>query len=287
VFRSRDGGETWEKVNESRDLRQRAWYYTRIYADPKDEDTVYVVNVRFHKSKDGGKTFTNDLHAARRQPRPLDRAERSAAHDRVERRRRERLHRRRPQLDGRRTISRPRSSTASPPTTFPYRLLGAQQDNSAVRIRSRVPRRHRLPRLGETAGGESGHIVAKPDDPDVVYGGSYGGYLTMVNHRTGEFRDVNRLAGQSDGPRRGRKYRFQWNFPMLFSPHDPNTLYAASQHLFRSTDGGASWERISGDLTRNDKSKMGSVRRSDHEGQHVVEYYGTIFAVPSRRSSRA
>ena len=206
VFRSRDGGETWAKTNESRDLRQRAWYYTRIYADPKDEDTVYVVNVRFHKSKDGGKTFTHDRHAARRQPRPLDRARRSAADDRGERRRRQRHHRRRPQLDRRRTTSRPRSSTASPPTT-------PSPTASSARSRTTAPCASAIARpdggIGvrdwePTAGGESGHIVAKPDDPDVVYGGSYGGYLTMVQppHRRVPRRQS--VARQPDGPRRGR-----------------------------------------------------------------------------------
>ncbi|MFL6248742.1 MAG: VPS10 domain-containing protein, partial [Thermoanaerobaculia bacterium] len=110
--------------------------------------------------------------------------------------------------------------------------------------------------------------------------GSYGGYLTMVNHRTGEYRDLNPWPDNPMGHgAEGATERFQWNFPLLFSPHDANTLYAASQHLWKTTDGGASWTRISGDLTRNDKSKMGPSGGPITKDNTSVEYYGTIFAV--------
>jgi photosystem II stability/assembly factor-like uncharacterized protein len=281
VFRSRDGGETWEKVNESRDLRQRAWYYSRIYADPQDEDTVYVVNVRFQKSKDGGKTFSaistphgdnHDLWIAPNDPQRMIESNDGGANVTTD--------------GGRSWSSQDNQPTAqfyrvTTDNSFPYRLLGAQQDNSALRIRSRSGDSS----IGfrdweETAGGESGHIVAKPDDPDVVYGGSYGGYLTMINHRTGEFRDLNPWPDNPMGHgAEGATERFQWNFPLLFSPHDANTLYAASQHLWKTTDGGASWTRISGDLTRNDQSKMGPSGGPITKDNTSVEYYGTIFAV--------
>ncbi|HUP63645.1 MAG TPA: glycosyl hydrolase [Thermoanaerobaculia bacterium] len=281
VFRSRDGGETWEKTNESRDLRQRAWYYTRIYADPKDEDTVYVPNVRFHKSKDGGKSFTtiatphgdnHDLWIAPNDPLRMVEGNDGGANVTND--------------GGRSWTGQENQPTAqfyrvSTDNSFPYRILGAQQDNSAVRIRHRSTGRG-ISRddWQETAGGESGHIVAKPDHPDLVYGGSYGGYLTMYNHDSEEFRDVNPLPDNPMGHgAEGAAERFQWNFPLLFSPHDANTLYAASQHLFRSTNGGASWERISGDLTRNDKSKMGPSGGPITKDNTSVEYYGTIFAV--------
>ena len=281
VFRSRDGGETWEKTNESRDLRQRAWYYSRIYADPKDEDTVYVVNVRFHKSKDGGKTFTtiatphgdnHDLWIAPNDPLRMIESNDGGVNVTTD--------------GGRSWTGQDNQPTAqfyrvTTDNAFPYRLLGAQQDNSAVRIRHRTTGGGIGPGDWDvTAGGESGHIVAKPDNPDIVYGGSYGGYLTMYNHATEEFRDVNPWPDNPMGyGAEGATERFQWNFPILFSPHDANTLYAASQHLFRSTDGGASWERISDDLTRNDKSKMGPSGGPITKDNTSVEYYCTIFAV--------
>lgn len=282
VFRSRDGGETWERTSESRDLRQRAWYYTRIFADPKDEDTVYVTNVRFHKSKDGGRTFSSiqtphgdnhDLWIAPDDPLRMIEANDGGANVSND--------------GGRSWTGQGNQPTAqfyrvTTDNSFPYRILGAQQDNSAVRIRHRSTSGGGIgeDEWEETAGGESGHIVANPSDPDVVYGGSYGGYLTMVNHRTDEFRDVNPWPDNPMGHgAEGATERFQWNFPLLFSPNDPKTMYAASQHLFRSTNGGASWERISDDLTRNEKSKMGPSGGPITKDNTSVEYYGTIFAV--------
>ncbi|PYQ27215.1 MAG: glycosyl hydrolase [Acidobacteria bacterium] len=281
VYRSKDGGETWEKTNESRELRQRAWYYSRIYADPKDEDTCYVVNVRFHKSKDGGKTFStiptphgdnHDLWIAPNDPLRMIESNDGGANVTTD--------------GGRSWTTEDNQPTAqfyrvSTDNSFPYRLLGAQQDNSALRIKHRTIGGGIGPSDWEvTAGGESGYIVAKPDNPDLVYGGSYGGYLTMVNHATEEFRDVNPWPDNPMGyGAEGAAERFQWNFPILFSPHDANTLYAGSQHLFRSTDGGSSWERISDDLTRNDKSKMGSSGGPITKDNTSVEYYCTIFAI--------
>ncbi|HXG58751.1 MAG TPA: glycosyl hydrolase, partial [Thermoanaerobaculia bacterium] len=281
VFRSRDGGETWEKTSESRDLRQRAWYYSRIYADPKDEDTVYVPNVRFHKSKDGGKTFTTiatphgDNHDLWIDPNdPLRMIEGNDGGANVS-------------TDGGRSWSTQENQPTgqfyrvTTDNDFPYRILGAQQDNSAVRIRHRSSERGiEMRDWEETAGGESGHIVAHPRNPDLVYGGSYGGYLTLYNHKTQEVRDVNVWPDNPMGHgAEGATERFQWNFPLLFSPHDPDTLYAASQHLWKTTSGGASWERISGDLTRNDRSKMGPSGGPITKDNTSVEYYGTIFAV--------
>ncbi|MGH9465370.1 MAG: VPS10 domain-containing protein, partial [Thermoanaerobaculia bacterium] len=247
VFRSRDGGKTWTKTSEDRNLRQRAWYYTRIVADPTDEDTVYVLNVEFWRSKDGGETFTaidtphgdnHDLWIAPGDPLRMIEANDGGANVSV---------------DGGATWTRQDNQPTaqfyrvSTDDDFPFRLLGGQQDNTAVRIRHRSTGLGIGPRDWEpTAGGESGHIVAHPKDPDVVFGGSYGGYLVRLNHRTGEFRDVNPWpdnpmgAGAAD-----LDYRFQWNFPILFSPHDPDTLYAGANVLFRSTDGGASWQAIS------------------------------------------
>jgi photosystem II stability/assembly factor-like uncharacterized protein len=280
VFRSQDAGKTWTKTNEQRDLRQRAWYYTRIYADPRDEESVYVLNVRFHRSKDGGKTFTSirvphgDNHDLWIDPAdPLRMVESNDGGANVS-------------TDGGETwTAQDNQPTAqmyrvSTDNHFPYRILGAQQDNSAVRILSRgqgggIGRQD----WDVTAGGESGHIVADPQDPDVVYGGSYGGFLTRYNHRTGELRDVNAWPDNPMGWGAAElKVRFQWNFPIFFSPHDPDTLYAAGNVLFKSTDEGQSWQAISPDLTRDDKTRQGPSGGPITKDNTSVEYYGTIFA---------
>ena len=282
VFRSKDGGATWTRTNEDRSLRQRAWYYTRIYADPQDEEAVYVVNVQFHRSKDGGRTFTTirtphgDNHDLWIDPAdPLRMVESNDGGANVS-------------VDGGRTwtpqSNQPTSQIyrVSTDNDFPYRILGAQQDNSALRIRSRstTGRGIGFNDWEETAGGESGHIVADPDDPDIVYGGSYGGFLSRVDHRTGELRDVNPWPDDPMGWGAAElEVRFQWNFPILFSPHDGNTLYAAGNRLFRSTDEGQSWQPISPDLTRNDKSKQGPSGGPITKDNTSVEYYCTIFAV--------
>ncbi|MEA2559130.1 MAG: hypothetical protein QOH06_634 [Acidobacteriota bacterium] len=282
VFRSRDGGRTWTKSNDERALRQRAWYYTRIYADPKDEEAVYVVNVQFHRSKDGGKTFTairtphGDNHDLWIDPAdPLRMIESNDGGANVS-------------MDGGRTwTGQDNQPTAqfyrvSTDNDFPYRLLGGQQDNSAMRIRSRSAFDGAIGERDwdETAGGESGYVVADPQNPDVIYGGSYGGLLVRLNHDTGEASDVNVWP---DDPMGGGaadlKYRFQWNYPILFSPHDPDMLYAAANVLFRSTNEGRTWEAISPDLTRNDKSKQGPSGGPITKDNTSVEYYGTIFTV--------
>lgn len=281
VFRSKDGGETWAKTNEDRALRQRAWYYTRINADPADEDVVYVLNVFFHKSKDGGKTFStidtphvdnHDLWIAPDDPRRMIEANDGGANVSTD--------------GGANWTGQDNQPTAqiyrvTTDTAVPYRLLGAQQDNSALRIRHRSAGGGSGigPRDWEpTAGGESGHIVADPKNPDVVYGGSYGGYLTRLDHRTGELRDVNPWPDNPMGWGAAElTYRFQWSFPIFFSPHD-SALYAGANVLFRSRDGGASWEAVSTDLTRNDKSKMGPSGGPITKDNTSVEYYGTIFA---------
>jgi photosystem II stability/assembly factor-like uncharacterized protein len=279
VFRSRDGGETWEKTNEDRSLRQRAWYYTRIYADPKDEEVVYVLNVQFHKSKDGGKTFftipvphgdNHDLWIDPNDPLRMIEGNDGGACVTLDGGKNWST------LDNQPTAQIYRISTDN---DFPFRLLGAQQDNSALRIRYRTGGAGIGPRDWEpTAGGESGYVVADPENPDLVYGGSYGGYLTTQNHRTDESRDVNPWPDNPMGHgAQDYRYRFQWNFPIFFSPHKPHALYAAANVLFRSTNHGASWEIISPDLTRNDPKTLipsGGPITKDNTG---VEYYGTIF----------
>jgi photosystem II stability/assembly factor-like uncharacterized protein len=274
VFRSRDGGKTWNKTNDDRSLRQRAWYYTRIYADPKDEEVVYVLNVQFHRSKDGGKSFTtsrtphsdnHDLWIDPNDPQRMIESNDGGANV---------------STDGGRTwttqSNQPTSQIyrVSTDNHFPYRILGAQQDNSALRISSRGTE------FEVTAGGESGFVVADPRNPEIVYGGSYGGLLTRRDHDRDQERDVNVWPNDPmGGGAEGAKYRFQWNFPILFSPNDPQTLYAAANVLFKSTNEGQSWEAISPDLTRNDKSKQGPSGGPITKDNTSVEYYGVIFAV--------
>jgi len=164
---------------------------------------------------------------------------------------------------------------------FPYNVYGAQQDNTTVRIASRttsggIGTQHWWP----VGGGESGWIAPHPKDTNIVFAGSYGGLLTRYDHRTGQSRDVNVWPDNPMGHgAEGMKYRFQWNFPILFSPHDANVLYTAGSMLFRSTNEGQSWTAISGDLTRNDRSKMGPSGGPITKDNTSVEYYGTIFTV--------
>jgi len=279
VFRSGDAGDTWERVNEDRSLRQRAWYYTRIHADTGDRDTVYVLNVRFWKSKDGGKSFSaistphgdhHDLWIAPEDPRRMIVADDGGAQV---------------TFDGGANWS---TYHNQPTAQFyrvttdnhvPYRIYGAQQDNSTVRILHRTDGRVIGERDWEsTAGGESGWLAPHPENPDIVYGGSYGGYLERLDHRTGDLRRVDVWPDNPMGHGAADlKYRFQWNFPIFFSPHDPGILYTAANVLFKTTDEGESWTAISPDLTRNDTSTMGPSGGPITKDNTAVEYYGTIF----------
>jgi photosystem II stability/assembly factor-like uncharacterized protein len=279
VFTSKDAGKTWEKVNEDRSLRQRAWYYTRIFADSQDEETVYVLNVSYQKSTDGGKTFKGanaphgDHHDLWIDPQNN---QRMIIAD-----------------DGGAQVSEDGganwSTYMNQPTaqfyrvttdnSFPYRIYGAQQDNSTVRIRHRNSGGSISESDWEsTAGGESGWIAPDPNDNDIVYGGSYGGYLTRENHSTGTSRSVNVYPNNPMGHgAEDMKYRFQWNFPIFFSPHNTNMLYTTSNQFHRSTNEGQSWETFSPDLTRNDQSKLGSSGGPITKDNTSVEYYATIF----------
>ncbi len=280
LFRSDDAGKTWQLVNSDRNWRQRAWYYTHVYAGPKNKDEVYALNVGFGRSTDGGKTFTqistphsdnHDLWISPEDPSRMVEANDGGANVSV---------------DGGKTWTESTYSTGqfyhvTTDNAFPYRILGAQQDNSTIRIVSRKQGGY----IGEkdwtsTAGGESGYIAVKPNDPDVVFGGSYGGDLSWINHRTGQSRSVDPWPNNPMGHgAEDSEYRFQWTYPILFSQHNPNVLYTCSQFVLKSTNMGQSWQKISPDLTRNDKSTMGPSGGPITKDNTSVEYYGTVFTL--------
>jgi photosystem II stability/assembly factor-like uncharacterized protein len=280
LYRSEDGGETWSQVNSERKLRQRAWYYTRVYADTEDVDKVYVLNVRYHKSTDGGRTFStynaphgdhHDLWIAPEDPHRMIIGDDGGAQV---------------TYDGGETWSTYHNQPTSQfyrvttDNAFPYRIYVAQQDNSTIRI----PHRTDGYSISEddwesTAGGESAHIAVDPEDNDIVYGGSYDGYLTRVNHKTGTVRAINVWPDNPMGHgAEGMKYRFQWNFPIIFSKHNPNRLYTFSQYVHVTENEGQSWDIISPDLTRSDPEKLKSSGGPITQDNTSVEYYCTIFA---------
>ncbi|WP_405411269.1 glycosyl hydrolase [Maribacter sp. Asnod1-A12] len=279
LYRSEDGGKTWSVVNEERKIRQRAWYYTRVYADTQDEDVVYVLNVNYHKSTDGGKSF-NTFNAPHGDHHDLwispEDSQRMIIGD-----------------DGGAQISYDGGETWSTyynqPTAqfyrvttdnaFPYRIYVAQQDNSTLRIDHRSDGRTIDESNWEpTAGGESAWIAVDPKNDDIVYGGSYGGFLTRVNHDKKTVRGINVWPDNPMGAgAEAMKYRFQWNFPILFSRHNPKKLYTFSNYVHVSENEGQSWEVLSGDLTRNDPTKLGTSGGPITQDNTSVEYYCTIF----------
>lgn len=281
VFRSDDAGATWTKLNDDRRLRQRAWYYSRIYADTEDEETVYVLNTGMYRSVDGGRTYSyirvphGDNHDLWIDPNNNKRMINSN--------------------DGGANVSYNAGDSwteqDNQPTAqfyhvitddqFPYWVYGAQQDNSTVRIASRttgggIDREH----WHSVGGGESGHIAPRHDNPDIVYAGSYGGLITRWDYETRSSRIISPWPENPMGWGAGDlKYRFQWTAPILVSKFDSDVLYHCAQVVFKSTNEGQSWKIISPDLTTNDKSKQkqsgGPITKDDTS----VEYYCTIFAL--------
>ena len=281
VYRSDDGGNNWKKINSNRALRQRAWYYTRIYADTQNEDKVYVLNVSYGVSTDGGKTFTlkNAPHGDHHDLwiDPYNNMRLAIADD------------------GGGQISNDGGDNwttyFNQPTAqfyrvttdnaFPYRIYGAQQDNSTIRINHRTSSSSITERDWEpTAGGESAHLAPDPKNNDIVFGGTYKGYMMMKDHSNGQNRSVNIWPDNPAGSgAEVMKYRFNWNFPILFSPNDPNKLYAGSNYLHLSINGGQSWQTISGDLTRNIPETIKSSGGPITQDNTGAEFYANIFAI--------
>ncbi|NCG32940.1 MAG: glycosyl hydrolase [Proteobacteria bacterium] len=287
VYRSDDGGESWEYMNDERKLRQRAFYYSRIYADPQDEDVVYAVNTGFYKSEDGGATSPRsisvphgDNHDVWIAPSDTDRM--INAND----------------GGGNVSFNGGQSWTDQQFMTSqfyrvtttnhePYYICGAQQDNSTACMPSSGW--NHLSAAGgrgggghffAVGGGESGYIASDPDDPDVYYAGSYGGALSRFDYRTGITRAINvwpdNPMGQSA---EDITERVQWTFPIVFDNHDSGIVYTATQKVWRSSTDGQSWDAISGDLTRADPMTIGPSGGPITLDQTGVETYATVFAI--------
>ena len=286
VYRSDDYGDTWELVSDNRDLQGRPWYYQHIFADPQDADTAWVLNYGAWKSVDGGRTWTevntphgdnHDLWIDPGNPRRMIEGNDGGACV---------------SYNGGETFSTIYNQLTSQfyhlttDTQFPYRVYGTQQDNSAISVPSRS-HKGAIP-WGDcytTGSSESGYIVVDPTNPNIVISGAIGsspgggGNMLRYDHSTGQVRiitvwpEMNTGFGPVDA-----RYRFQWTYPIQFSPHDPGVLYAAGNVVFKSTDQGESWGPISPDLTRNDPDKLqpsGGDITGDASG---AETYCTVFS---------
>ncbi|MFQ5536712.1 MAG: WD40/YVTN/BNR-like repeat-containing protein [Gemmatimonadota bacterium] len=288
VYRSDDGGETWELMNDERKLRQRAFYYTRIYADPQNEDVVYALNTGFYKSTDGGKTFptqfrvphgdNHDLWIASNDPQRMINANDGGGNVSV---------------NGGKTWTDQDYPTAQFYRVIttehePYHICGAQQDNSTACVPS-GGWNHLSARPGyfySVGGCESGYIAPNPENPNIFYAGCYGGSLTRYDHATGLTRAVNvwpeNPMGQSSEDLRER---VQWTFPIVFDRHDAGILYTGTQKVWKTTNEGQSWTAISPDLTRADPGTIGPSGGPITKDQTGVETYATVFAIaPSYQS---
>ncbi|WP_298352429.1 VPS10 domain-containing protein [Runella sp.] len=280
VYRSDDAGKTWTRINQDRALLQRAWYYCRIYADSQNEDLVYVLNVSYGISKDGGKTFElknaphGDHHDLWIDP---DNNKRMVMAD-----------------DGGAQVSNDGGTNwttyhnqptaqfyrVSTDNYFPYRIYGAQQDNSSVRIPHRTGGNAVTEKDWVALSiGESAHLAPDPLNSEVVYGGDYKGYMTMQDIATGQERSTNVYPDlPAGGGAETMKYRFNWNYPVFFSPHNPKKLYACSNYLHVSYNGGESWEVVSPDLTRAEPETIKSSGGPITQDNTGAEYYANIFA---------
>jgi len=306
LFSSDDGGATWKLVNEGRNLRQRAFYYTHVTADPKDKDTVYVLNVGTFKSTDGGKTMVNfaggDSHELWIDPDDtqhiLHATDQGGAVT---------YNAASPQ----RTWSSRDYATgqfyhAATTVHVPYHVCGAQQDSSTICVPSDTNfgppndatssgrgrgtggrgagaggRGANVPPTYGAGGSEPGYIAPDPTDPDVFYsGGNNGSFLIRLNRRTGDSREVSPYPRMFSGePSSALIERWQWTYPIIFSPVDSRVLYTSSQHVWKTTDSGQSWEKISGDLTRHDPKTLGESGGPITKDMNAPEVYATVFAL--------
>ncbi len=287
MYRSEDCGESWKFVGRNKDIISRAWYYMHLTPDPQDADTVYVNNLRFWKSIDAGATYSaigtphgdnHDLWIDPQNPRRMVQGN-----------------------DGGACVSLNGGASWStifnqPTAQFyhvaadnrdPYFVYGTQQDNSSIAVPSRNEKSSLMWMDGFiAASGESGYIAVKPDDDDIIFVGAIGSSpgggncLQRYDHRSKQLRLVTTWPEMTAGEAAADlKYRFAWTYPIVFSPHDPDTLYIGGNHIFKSTDEGHSWRTISPDLTRADPETLKVTGGPVNLEGASAEVYATVFAL--------
>jgi photosystem II stability/assembly factor-like uncharacterized protein len=288
LYSSDDAGATWKLINEGRNIRQRAFYYTHVFADPSNKDTIYMLNTSAFRSTDGGKTLVSigtgthgDHHDFWIDPDDSNHV-----------------------MDGNDgggaitydVASKTRHWSEQDFATgqfyhvittkhVPYHVCGAQQDNTTLCVASntnlRGTGRGNVPPPYDAGGGEPGYIAPDPKDPDVIFAGANNGsFLTRLNRRTGELREVGPYPRFFSGENSASVVeRWQWTYPIVFSPANPNVLYASSQRVWRTTNAGQTWEAISGDLTRHDPKTMQDSGGPITHDMNSPEIYGTVFSL--------
>ena len=281
IYRSDDGGDHWKRVNDDERYRQRAWYFTHIFADPKSANTVYVLNTGAFRSSDGGATFEllpaphgdhHDLWIDPQNPKRMINSNDGGISISVD--------------DGKTWTLQNNQPTAqfyhvAADNDFHYHLYGAQQDNSTVAIASKTDDGT----IGwgdfyDVGGGEAGYIVPDPRDSNIVYAGDGGGVVTRYDKKLKSVQDISPWPLDTSGHgAEDYEHRFQWTEPIVISPHDPDVIYTASEVVYKSSDKGHSWTIISSDLTRNDKSKQKPSGGPITLDITSVEYYDTVFSL--------
>jgi len=282
VYRSDDAGVTWTRVNSENKLRQRAWYYTRIEADPQDEHTVYALNTSIYRSIDGGKTFTpievphgdtHDLWINPSNHRLMVIGDDGGAQVTV---------------NGGRTWSTMNNQPTAEfydvvvDNQFPYRVYSSQQDNTSISLPAWIGPNvlHPMNEWKYASGCETGPVALHPDHPDVVWGGCYGGAINRMVLSTDERRNVVAYPQLQLGQAaKDLKYRFQWVAPILVSRHDRNVVYHGSQYVHRTRDAGMTWETISPDLTTNTRAHQEAAGGPINHDVTGVEIFNTVFAL--------
>ncbi len=281
LYRSDDGGTNWSLITDDHRFRQRAWYFTHVWADPKNANTVYIANTGLYRSVDGGKSFERlnaphgDHHALWVDPNNTQRMINGN--------------------DGGATISvdggKNWTTLLNQPTAqfyhvaadndFQYRVYGSQQDNTSIGIRTRTDRGY-IDRgdWDPVGGGESGYVVPDPRDSNIVYADDEGPFFTRFDRSTNQAQSIQQWPEDLSGHAAvEEKYRYTWTMPIVISSHNPDVLYHTAQYVFRSADGGRTWTTISPDLTRNDKSKQQDSGGPITKDQYTVEYYDVIFTL--------